>query len=96
MVDVNRVLKDSVKKGTVKIGERETKKAIVAGDAKLVVIANNCTYKEDIEALASENKIPIYHYKSNSVDLGNTCGKSYNISSFAIIDEGASNVMSLA
>lgn len=95
MVDVNRVLKDSVKKGTVKIGERETKKAITAGDAKLVVVSMNCTYKKDLEDLTSEHKVPLYHYKSNSVDLGNTCGKSYNISSFAIIDDGGSNVMSL-
>jgi ribosomal protein L30E len=41
MVDVNKALKDVSKKGTITLGQKQTKAAIQKGTAKLVVIANN-------------------------------------------------------
>ena len=96
MVDVNRVLKECVKKGTVRIGEKETKASITNKTAKLVIVATNCPYKEELENITKNNNIPLYHYKSNSVDLGSACGKSYSISSFSVIEPGESNVLQLA
>lgn len=95
MVDVNKALKDVTKKGTISIGQKQTKAAIQKGQAKLVVMANNCPYAKTITTLASENKVPVYNYTSTGVDLGYTCGKSYAVSLFAVLDEGDSNILSL-
>ena len=57
MVDVNKVLKDLVKKGKVKIGEKQTKTAISDGSAKLIVMSNNCPYSKKITALANGKKV---------------------------------------
>ena len=95
MVDVNKALKDVSKKGPIIIGEKQTKVAITKGTAKLVVMANNCPYAKAITALVTENKVPLYNYTSNGVELGYTCGKSFAVSSFAVLDEGGSNILQL-
>lgn len=95
MVDVNKALKDVSKKGTIIIGEKQTKVAIQNGSAKLVVMANNCPRSDAITTLAQENKVPVYNYASSGVDLGYTCGKNFTVSTFAVVDEGESNILSL-
>jgi large subunit ribosomal protein L30e len=95
MVDVNKALKDVSKKGTIIIGEKQTKAAMKKGTAKLVVMASNCPYATALTTLATENNVPIYNYTSTGVDLGYTCGKSFAVSSFAVINEGESNILSL-
>jgi large subunit ribosomal protein L30e len=95
MVDVNKALKDVSKKGTIIIGEKQTKAAIQKGTAKLVVMASNCPYTDAITTLATENKVPVYIYTSTGVDLGYSCGKSFAVSSLAVLDEGESNILSL-
>ncbi|MFW6122222.1 MAG: 50S ribosomal protein L30e [Petrotogales bacterium] len=95
MVDVNKVLKDLAKKGKIKIGKKQTMAAINNGDAKLVVISNNCPYSSKITALATEKKAPVYNYSLNGVELGYACGKNFVVSSFAVIDEGECNIKPL-
>jgi large subunit ribosomal protein L30e len=95
MVDINKVLKNVVNKGNVKIGEKQTKTAINVGAAKLIVMSNNCPYSTEIITLAKEKKVPIYNYNSNGVELGYVCGKNFAVSAFAVIDEGESNIMQL-
>ena len=95
MADVNKTLKNAIKKGTIKIGEKQTKNAVKDGSAKLIVMANNCPYDAEISTMAKEKKIPIYKYTSNGVELGYACGKSYTVSAFAVIDEGESNILQL-
>lgn len=95
MVDVDKVLKSTIKKGKVKIGNKETQTVMKNGSAKLVVIANNCPYSTIINELAKKKKIPVYNYSSSSIDLGYTCGKSFAVSVFAVMDDGGSNILSL-
>ena len=95
MVDIDKVLKTTVKKGTVKIGTKQTKQVISKGSAKLIVMANNCPHSEEITSLAKKKKIPIYNCDSNSIDLGYTCGKSFAVSVFAVLEEGGSNILNL-
>jgi len=95
MVDVNKALKDVVKKGTVHIGEKRTKAAIKNESAKLVIIASNCPYGNELLTAADEHKIPIYTFHSSSIELGTTCGKGYAVSSIAILNEGDSNILQL-
>ena len=95
MVDVNKTLKNVVKKGTVKIGEKQTKIAINTGTAKLIVMANNCPYDTELSTMAKEKKVPIYKYTSNGLELGYACGKNFAVSAFAVIDEGESSISQL-
>ena len=64
MVDVDRILKNTVNKGKVNIGSKQTKTAIQKGSAKLVVMAKNCPYFSEIGTLAKEKNIPVYSYKN--------------------------------
>lgn len=95
MVDVDKVLKNTVKKGKVKIGAKETKSVINDGSAKLVVMAKNCSYFSEINKLAKKKKIPVYNCDSNSIDLGYTCGKAFAVSVFAVLDDGGSNIQNI-
>lgn len=95
MVDVDKLLKNVLKKGEVKIGARQTKLVINDGSAKLVVMANNCPYSYEINELAKKKKIQVYNYDSSSINLGYTCGKAFAVSVFAVLDDGGSNVLQL-
>jgi large subunit ribosomal protein L30e len=95
MVDVDKVLKSTVKKGKVKIGTKETKSVIKSGSAKLVVLSKNCPYSAEISELAKKKKIPVYNCDSNSINLGYTCGKAFAVSVFAVMDDGGSNILNL-
>ena len=95
MVDIDKVLKNTVKKGKVMIGNKQTMKVMKDGSAKLIVLANNCLFSNDINKLAKNKKIPVYKYNSNSIDLGYTCGKTFAVSVFAVIDDGGSNILQL-
>jgi len=95
MVDVDKVLKNTVKKGKVKIGAKETKIEINKGSAKLVVISKNCPLSSEINKLANKKKVPVYNYNSNSIDLGYTCGKAFAVSVFTVVDDGGSNILNV-
>ena len=95
MVDINKALKDVAKKGTITIGEKQTKQAIIKQTAKAVVLANNCPYAAALTPLAEQKNIPTYVYHSSGVDLGHSCGKNYAVAAFAVLDEGESNILSL-
>jgi len=95
MVDVDNVLKNTVKKGKVKLGNRQTKIVLKNGSAKLIVLAKNCPYSSEINELAIKSKIPVYNCDYSSIDLGYMCGKTFSVSVFAVIDDGGSNILSL-
>jgi large subunit ribosomal protein L30e len=95
MVDVDKVLKNTVKNGKVKIGTKETKSVINNGLAKIVVISKNCPYSTEINNIAKKKNIPVYNCESNSIDLGYTCGKAFAVSVFAVLDDGGSNIINI-
>jgi len=95
MVDVDKVLKTTVKNGKVKLGAKETKTVINNGSAKIVILSKNCPHADEINNLAKKKKIPVYNYESTSIDLGYTCGKAYSVSSFAVLEDGGSNILNI-
>lgn len=95
MVEVDKILKDTIKNGDVKIGTKETKSAIEKDSAKLIVLAKNCPNISEISELAKKKKVPIYSYNSSSINLGYICGKAFAVSVFAVIDDGGTNVLNL-
>ncbi|MFH1101029.1 MAG: 50S ribosomal protein L30e [Methanobacteriota archaeon] len=92
---IERTLKNVVSKGKVQIGAKQTKTAMQNKTAKLVIIAKNSPYSEEITKIGKENKIPLYNADLNSVDLGYACGKNFSVSVFAVLDDGDTNVMQL-
>ena len=95
MVDIEKVLKNTVKKGKVKIGFKETKTAIEDGSAQLIILSNNSPFSGKIDTIAKKKKIPVYQHKSSSIDLGYTCGKAFAVSVFAVLDDGGTNILSI-
>jgi large subunit ribosomal protein L30e len=95
MIDADKILKNAVKNGKVKIGAKQTKLAVKDGSAKLIIISKNCPFSSEISTLADKKKVPVYNYESSSINLGFTCGKNYAVSAFAVLDDGGSNIMNL-
>jgi len=95
MLDFEKVIKNTVKKGKVKFGTKQTKQAVSDGIAKLIVLSNNCLYADDIAKIAKKKNIPIYNSNSKSIDLGFTCGKTFAVSVFTVVDDGGSNILNL-
>ena len=94
MVDIEKTLKNTVKKGKVKIGTKQTKQCITDGSAKLVVLSTNCPYSTEIKNLADKKNIHVYTSSSTSIELGYTCGKNFAVSAFAVLEDGGSNIFS--
>lgn len=95
MVEIEKSFKNIVKKGSVVFGQRQTKISVDQGNAKLVVLSDNCPFMDTVKTQAESKNIPIYKTKVNSVELGALCGKTYAVSVFAIIDDGGDNIMHL-
>ena len=93
-MDVGRSLKSVIATGSVAIGERSCRRALKKGDVKLVICASNCP-NEFLDELAKEEKTPIHQYEGNNSMLGSACGKPFTVSTVAILDAGASDIMSL-
>lgn len=91
MVDIARALKTAATTGDVRFGLAETKKTIKKGEAKLVVIANNCPEK-DVMTSGSNPKVLVF--EGTNVELGSACGKPFPISALAIVNPGESNILS--
>jgi len=95
MVDVDKILKSTIKKGKVKLGNKETKTAINNGSAKLVVLSINCPFSKDLNDLAKKKNVPVYSSSSSSIDLGYICGKAFAVSVFTVLDDGGSNILNI-
>ncbi len=98
MVDLARELKVAINTGKVVLGTRQTIKAILRGEAKLVVVAANAPpqIKSDVEYYAKLAQIPVIVYPGSSWELGAACGKPFKVASLAVIDPGESSIMELA
>ena len=91
MIDVARALKTAATTGDVRFGLAETRKSVKKGEAKMVVIANNCTEKDLVPPQSSAK---VLMYRGTNVELGSACGKPFPISALAIINPGESNILS--
>ncbi len=95
-MDVQRSLRTVIATGTALIGADQTLKAVRAGEAKLVVLANNSPAQEEIRAAADEKSVPVHDFAGLGTQLGPACGKPFAISALAIVDAGESDILGLA
>jgi large subunit ribosomal protein L30e len=91
MIDLGRALKTATSTGKVVFGEQQAMKAVQKGEAKLIILSNNCPN----EFLKSKHGTPVHLYEGTNMELGALAGKPFSVSAIAVIDKGASNILSL-
>ena len=92
MVDMGRALKTAITTGKVVFGEQQAVKAVKKGEAKLVIVSNNCPN----EYLRSKGHgVPVHVFEGTNLELGALAGKPFSVSAMAVLDKGSSNILSL-
>jgi LSU ribosomal protein L30E len=97
VVDIGRELQVAINTGKVVIGFEETKKAVLAGTPKMVILAANAPKwaREDIEYYAKLAGIPIFVFPGSSIELGAAAKRPHRIMAVAVIDPGQSEILKL-
>ncbi len=95
--DVHRELQKVLRQGEVLLGSRETVKAVLNDEARVVIHASNCPEKVKQvftgAARGGDEDLIVYEYPANSLELGLACGKPYSITSLGITDPGESAIV---
>ncbi len=97
VADIIRSLQFAIKTGQVVLGTKRTKKLVLHGKAKLVIIASNAPpeIKRDLKYYARLSNIPVYEFPGTNIELGTIAGKPFGVAVMAIIDPGQSNILEL-
>ncbi len=93
-MDLAHALKVALQTGQVRLGVHESLESAKAKKARLLIVSRTCP---DLK-LRDERKlgrIPIYHYDGTAVELGAACGKPFPVSALAVVEPGASAILSL-
>lgn len=93
--NINSKLSLVMKSGKYVLGYKSTLKALRSGDAKLIILSNNCptVRKAEIEYYAVLAKAKVVFYHGNNISLGTACGRYHRCSTLAIIDGGDSDIL---
>ena len=96
-MSLNQSIASAVSTGECKIGAKSSLDALRRGDAKLVVIAANCSQneREDLERFAQLGEIKVQIFEGTSWDLGETVGKPFMVSAIAIVKPGDSKILKM-
>ena len=94
-MDVNREIRRAVDTGEVLFGTKESETGIISGSAKLLVSTKNAPVqaKERLLAKAKVANTPVLEFSGNALDLGQVCGKPFNISFMIVKNAGKSGVL---
>ena len=97
MTDIGRELQVAINTGKVVIGFEETKKAVLAGTPKMVILAANAPRwaRDDIEYYARLAGIPVFIFPGSSIELGAAAKRPHRIMAIAVIDPGQSEILKL-
>ncbi|MFP3074087.1 MAG: 50S ribosomal protein L30e [Caldivirga sp.] len=98
MIDIARELQVIANTGRLTMGTRQSIKAILNGDAKLVIIAANAppSIRQDVERYAKLAQVPVVTYAGTSWELGGALRRSHKVAVVTVIDPGESNILSIA
>jgi large subunit ribosomal protein L30e len=97
VVDIGRELQVAINTGKVVIGFEETKKAVLGGTPKMVILAANAPKwaRDDIEYYAKLAGIPIFVFPGSSIELGAAAKRPHRIMAVAVVDPGQSEILKL-
>ena len=92
---MNNKLSLVMKSGKYVLGYKSTLRSLRSGEAKLIILSNNCptVRKAEIEYYAVLAKAKVVFYQGNNISLGTACGKYHRCSTLAIIDGGDSDIL---
>lgn len=94
-IDVNREIRRAVDSGKVFFGSKQSEKSINSGEAKLLITTNNTPklLKEKMLTKAVIGKVDVLEFEGNSLELGQICGKPFNVSLMVIKEAGKSSIL---
>jgi large subunit ribosomal protein L30e len=97
VTDIGRELQVAMNTGRVVIGFEETKKAVLAGTPKMVILAANAPRwaRDDIEYYARLAGIPVFIFPGSSIELGAAAKRPHRIMAIAVIEPGQSEILKL-
>jgi len=90
-----RELRRAVDTGKVIFGSKRTEKFLLNAEGKLLVLSSNIPKekKEKLVHAASLHNIEVKEFSGSSKDLGELCGKPFNILTLLVLDPGRSKVL---
>jgi large subunit ribosomal protein L30e len=93
--NINSKLALVIKSGKYVLGYKSTLRSLRNGEAKLIILSNNCPTirKAEIEYYAVLSKARVVFYPGNNISLGTACGKYHRCSTMAISDAGDSDIL---
>jgi len=93
-----RELGNLLKTGRYVIGSRKGLKALMRGEAKMVILASNAPpeVRKRAEYYARLAGVPVYVFRGTNIDLGVVAGKPFRISMIVVLDEGSSRILELS
>ncbi len=94
--DLESEIKNVLKSGKVVLGFNRSLKTVMLGKAKAVIIASKIpkNFSDDVRRYADLSGIPVINFPGSSKDLGLVCGKSFPLTTIAVLDLGDSKLLS--
>ncbi|MFQ5986245.1 MAG: 50S ribosomal protein L30e [Thermoplasmata archaeon] len=89
MADLAGPLRKAIETGTVVLGLRQVRRAVLSDQARLVIRARNCPD----EFLKAREDVAVEEFQGNNVELGAACGKPFSVSAVAVLDPGKSKIL---
>lgn len=89
-IDLGRAIKTAMTTGEVRFGLAQTRKALKAGKARLVIVAANCPDRSLRETPGAK----VLPYEGTNAELGALCGKPFSVAALVVIKAGESGILS--
>eukprot|EP00351_Strombidinopsis_sp_SopsisLIS2011_P000340 CAMPEP_0116870764 /NCGR_PEP_ID=MMETSP0463-20121206/829_1 /TAXON_ID=181622 /ORGANISM="Strombidinopsis sp, Strain SopsisLIS2011" /LENGTH=106 /DNA_ID=CAMNT_0004507941 /DNA_START=42 /DNA_END=362 /DNA_ORIENTATION=- len=93
--NLNSKLSLVLKSGKYKLGYKLALKSLRQGQAKMIVISNNCpaVRKTELEYYAILSSSKVQYFDGNNVELGTACSRLHRVSVLSIQDAGDSDIL---
>ncbi len=96
-MDLDRSIRLAVDSGKVTLGSQRTLQHALLGEAKLVIVAENCPapVAQDVRHYCAQSDVRVVTFPGSSVRLGTVCGKPFPVAALSVISEGDSDILNL-
>lgn len=96
-MDAETAIRLAVKSGKTVLGVKRTLHVLRTGAPRVVVLAGNAPSEiaKEVNMLADTHQVPIHHFRSNSWDLGQICGRPHMVAAMVVLDPGDADIRAL-
>ena len=95
-MDLARQLKQGISTGNLLFGQRQTKSACTKGDARMVLLAANCTKEYISDIKQNHPDVTLHQVTLVNRQLGAAYAKPFPVSAVCVLDPGQSELLSLS